>query len=734
MTRTEILKASIQSSARQMNRANITPMLDSKSMVCSIAERKSYALKNILDNMPLHIEPKELIVGTRTFYKISKKVEEELQELEQTTVVDKDTDDIPLNLEDTDDGIHVKSALPHYINEKDIEFFGGINQEFATTAQFTPNYSLLIEIGLDELLAKLYKSKPTSKIQKDYKNAVIIAYMGFRTLINRYQKYAVRLSKGDKVETKRRIELMQIANTCQHIKHKKPRNFQEAAQLYWFAHLVAMIDTGNTVNLGKIDMILGGYYKDNEKDQQIVADLLTKINDELDETEKNVYNKSMILTGSITEDENGANMLTLAIMDSMANLELSHPTISMYINAKHGERYFKKATKLSQKGINTIKYFNEYKFINDLTANGLTEAEAKRIDQDVLSHYGDDFYVVGKTDLTQLFNSTLIEIGDYDNDGQPYDLVGIINAFKIAIKDDIAAKVTNYFKIQTAITNFATGTDKPLVDYLKDETLSKSVVRPFMSPLPFTSGLFENCLENAMDVTWYGEKLLAYSYILDNPVTAINSLGAIKQHVFDDKTFTLKDIKKAMISNFKGDEKMRKILFSTQYWGNDMIDFDLIAKEVIEFANMVATSIQLPNGAKMYPYTYQGEPVASGSSLPATADGRFKETPVVHSTLTRGNSEALLAIEPRYHYGNFFTLDRSVTKEISIDLIRPFFKLGGHQFVPNTLDMKQLKEAQKKPEKYPNLMVFHNQKFEKFIELETTIQDDIINLVKNGML
>lgn len=734
MTRTEILKASIKSSARQQNRANLNHLLDSKSMICSIAERKAYALKNVLDNMPLHIDEEEIIVGTRTYYKIESKVEENLQQLEQTVVVDIDTDDIPLNLNDTDDGIHVKSALPHYINEKDIEFFGNINQEFATYTRFTPDYSILVKIGLDEVIAKLYKTKPESKIQKDFKNAILIAYMGLRTFINRYQKYAIRMSKADRIPTKRRIELMQIANTCQHIKHKKPRNFQEATQLYWFAHLVSMIDSGNCVNYGKIDDTLGSFYKDNEKDQNIIKCLLLKFNSELDESEKKLYNKSIILTGSITNEENGANMLTLAILDNIANLELTHPVVNMYIDPNNGERYLKKATKLSEKGINIIKYFNVPKFNKDLIANGIPEAETKRVNQDILANLGDDFYTTGKTDLTELLNKTLLELGPVNEDGLQHDLASILNAYKQNIKDDVASKVTNYFKIQTAVTNFAKGTEKQLLDSLKDETINKQMVRAFMAPLPFTSGLFENCIENSTDVTWFGENLKVFTYVLDNPVTAVNTLGSIKKHVFDEKTITLPNLKKAFSANFKGEDKLRKALSSTKYWGNGMIDYDLIAKEIIEFSNMVISSIQLPNGAKIFAYVNQDEPVSSGMNLSATADGRLNDSPVTNSVLTRETSDALLAIEPQYKLGNFFTVDRSVNKEICIDLVKPFFRLGGHKFIPTKVELKFLKEAQKKPEKHPNLMVYYKNQFIKFIEAEPKLQDEIMLCVKNGMI
>lgn len=743
--RTQKLKASIQSSARQLDRAAITPLLDSKTMSCSIAERKAYALKNILDNMPLHLDAGETIMGTRTLYKTIKKVEEssptaeneDLDALDDTDTTNTKSDDSTSDSENADEVIQVKSAIPNYINENDVKFFGDLNLEFATSARFTPNYALILTVGLDGILARLFNSKPTSKIQKDYKNAVLISYMGLRTLINRYQKFAVREAKVDKIETKRRIELMQMANTCQQIKHKPPRNFQEACQLYWFAHLVAMIDSGNKVNCGKLDEILGKYYKDNEKDQAILQALLKKFSKELDENEKNDYSKTMILTGSLEHinnpEENGANMLTLAILDSMANLELTYPTISMYINADNGERYFKKATKLSAKGINIIKYFNDFKFYNDLKANGISKEDAQKIDQDLLPHLVDEFYVIGKMDLVDILNKTLLEIGPIDENGQAYDFTGIMNEYKKKIKDEIAIEATNCFKIQTAVTNFATGTDKQLKDFLKDETISKQVVRPFMSPLPFVSGLYESCLDNAMDVTWYGEKAKVYSYILQNPVTAINTLGAIKMHVFDESTFTLQALKKAMVSNFKGEEKMRKVLSSTQYWGNNITEYDLLAKEVIEFANMVAMSIALPNGGKIYPYVNQDEPVLAGNNLSSTLDGRLEGTPVINSTLTQSSSQALLAIQPQYLMGNFFTLDTKVAKEICVDLIRAFFRLGGHKYIPNNLDIKQLREAQKKPEKYPNLMVYYNDTFVNFINQETSVQDDIINLVKNGM-
>lgn len=542
------------------------------------------------------------------------------------------------------------------------------------------------------------------------------------------------MSKADRVETKRRIELMQIANSCQHIKHKKPRTFQEATQLYWFAHLVSMIDSGSCVNYGKVDEILGSYYKDNEKDQRIVECLLLKFNSELDETEQKLNNKPMILTGAITSEENGANMLTLALLDSMANLELTHPTINMYIDPNNGERYLKKATKLSEKGMNVIKYFNVPKFIKDLTANGIPENEAKRINQDVIANVGDDFYNAGKTDLVEVLNKTLLELGTVNEDGLAHDLTSILNAYKQNVKDDVATKVTNFFKIQTAITNFATGTEKQLLDALKDDAVNTQIVRAFMSPLPFTSGLFDNCIENSCDLTWFGEKLKAYTYVLENPVTAINTIGSIKKHVYDEKTITLMDIKKAFSSNFKGEEKLRKSLVSTKYWGNGMIDYDLIAKEVIEFANMLISSIQLPNGAKVYAYINQEEPVSAGMSLPATADGRVNNSPVINSVLTRETSDALLAIEPQYKLGNFFTIDRSISKEIKVDLIKPFFRLGGHKFIPTKVELKFLKEAQKKPEKHPNLMVYYNNQFVKFIDAEQQLQEEIIVAVKNGMI
>lgn len=67
MTRTEFLRQQTISGANKCRRTPIPPMSVANEP-CSLSERKALALKMTFDTMPVYIGPKELIVGTKTYY------------------------------------------------------------------------------------------------------------------------------------------------------------------------------------------------------------------------------------------------------------------------------------------------------------------------------------------------------------------------------------------------------------------------------------------------------------------------------------------------------------------------------------------------------------------------------------------------------------------------------------------------------------------------------------------
>ena len=67
------------------------------------------------------------------------------------------------------------------------------------------------------------------------------------------------------------------------------------------------------------------------------------------------------------------------------------------------------------------------------------------------------------------------------------------------------------------------------------------------------------------------------------------------------------------------------------------------------------------------------------------------------------------------------------------DLIRTFFDLGGWEIQFNVVNAETLKEAQKNPEKYKDLVVRVVGYSAFFVELEKSVQDDIISRTEHGV-
>ncbi len=70
-------------------------------------------------------------------------------------------------------------------------------------------------------------------------------------------------------------------------------------------------------------------------------------------------------------------------------------------------------------------------------------------------------------------------------------------------------------------------------------------------------------------------------------------------------------------------------------------------------------------------------------------------------------------------------IDEGLDKFVS--LIEGFFDLGGRQIQFNPFSRETLKEAQKNPKNFPDLMVKVSGYSFRFVDLSKVLQDDIIN-------
>jgi formate C-acetyltransferase len=265
---------------------------------------------------------------------------------------------------------------------------------------------------------------------------------------------------------------------------------------------------------------------------------------------------------------------------------------------------------------------------------------------------------------------------------------------------------------------------------------------------PFASALVEGCMESGVDLLRGGSALRALWHITAQGLaTAADSLSAIRKFVYEEKTFTLKQIFEMLEKNFSGYEEMRLMLENrTECFGNDIDGVDSIAADILRvYAETVHgfNSENIPGVfvTSVFSYTLH---VRMGETVMATANGRRKGMPLSDNAgPSQGKDKggptrlinSIIKLDHAHITGGYaFNLkinDDWLKEKSGINafkgLIKTYFEQGGLQMQFNFISSEILKEAQKHPENYEGLLVRVAGFCEYFNKLDKNLQDEIIS-------
>jgi formate C-acetyltransferase len=264
-------------------------------------------------------------------------------------------------------------------------------------------------------------------------------------------------------------------------------------------------------------------------------------------------------------------------------------------------------------------------------------------------------------------------------------------------------------------------------------------------PLPFLSSLVEDCIGRGKSLQEGGA---IYTFTGPQGVGVANagdSLTAIKKLVFEDKTITLPDLKKAIDADFEGSELIRQMLIKrAPKYGNDDDYADDIA---VQSANIYCNEVNKyhnPRGGAFQPGLYPASAnVPFGAVCEATPDGRKKGAPLADGVSPSGGVDIA---GPTASVKSVAKLDHEVTSNGTllnqkfhpsalkgeeglrnlIAVTETYFKNGGFHIQYNVIDRNTLEEAQKKPEDYASLVVRVAGYSAFFTALDKSLQDDIM--------
>lgn len=717
--RTAFLRGKLLEGAHKEARIALPEDWDVSHLNCAISVKKALAIVKIFEKMPLYIGENELIVGSRTVYGHRE--------------------------EEKDKSLMEFRAMPHYINEDDIANFGGVNGESNSKNHYTPDYAIILKKGIDGIIRDALDSREKQSLQlhRDWLTSVIIVYEGISRLIERYALYAAELA--EQADDERALELRRISDVCIRIAHHPAESFHEACQLFWFAHLGCLVENFQSINFGRVDVVLRPYYDTapREEAQALVDCLLLKMYDCADITPLNCEpyqgQDNITLGGVLPNGDNAVSELTYAFIDGLSRTMLPQPEVSCRISSQNPPEYLKELGKLSVKGLNCLAYYNDDRFVENLTEAGIPLEYARGygfdLCQDVHIPGRGDFFMSVGVSLTDMVLETMRE--------HPHTF----DDFWSSLKGHIAAAFRENFDIynacEEAVRAYAVGDTEKVRRMLDEGTVSRDALWPFMSPLPVISALYHGCIQRGTDLSWFGCELGERGAFLTGPVVGINSIAALKKAVYEEKKYTIEEVAQACEDNFAGNEEMRSYLWNCPKWCNDDDYVDLPAKEICEFACREIMKYRTPTGARHLCGIHQPHPVPAGNNLGATPEGRKSREPIPvtlspeNGTMLNGPTAAMRstakldthifqwnACVMLQYYSSVFTGNGG--SELFAGLIKSYFEIGGMQHQPNIVSIDEIKRAQLHPEEYKDLIVRIYGISAHFVNLSRDTQDEFI--------
>jgi len=615
-----------------------------------------------------------------------------------------------------------------------------------------------IKEKIKEIMNKLDRSDPEYFEKMQELKAMDIVADAIIIYAQRYSRRLLEIAENEP-DPERRKELMDMAEICNWVPAHAPRTFWEALQHYWFIHVGITYETNpwDSFTPGRLDLWLYPFYKKDieegrltrERAKELLACFFLKFNSQpappkvgVTHEESSTYNDfSKINVGGIKEDgSNNVNELSYLILEVYDELRTLQPNFAVLVSEKNPDHFLIYALKIASAGFGEPPFFNHDGVVIKMLRQGKTleDARLSGVSGCVESGaFGKEAYI-----LTGYFNLPKILEITLNNGVDPR------TGKKIGLETGNPEQFRDFQELWDAFIKQV----KYFLDLkMHGNDVIEAIYARFM-PVPFLSLWIEDCVENCKDYNAGGARYNTQYIQMVGLGTVTDSLAAIKYHVFERKTFSMSELMEALRRNFEGYELMMEMLRNpekTPKYGNDDDRADSLAVKIVEtLSNLVRSYPPSPirRASKEVYWLPTTVHVYFGKVTGATPDGRKSGFPV---------SEGISPVQGMDRKGIIATfnsvakcdwdktggalLNVKLSPEIFGDeenlrklaqSIRAFFRLGGHHVQFNVVSAEVLREAQKRPRDFQDLMVRVAGYSDYFVRLPKALQDEIITRVE----
>ena len=581
-------------------------------------------------------------------------------------------------------------------------------------------------------------------------NAALISLDAVMKYARRHARLARDLAKNER-DNQRKLELERIASICEWVPENPARNFHEALQAAWFLYVALITEAwGYGYGFARADQYLLPFYSKDMEEGRLTRDearelielLYIKLNalctPHGDEVVK-IFGGFAIwanftLGGVTSEGRDAVNDLTYLFLEAEESVHLMSEDLVIRIHKSNPDRYVHRAVEVL-KGLK-----GKFKFSGDEIAIQQLMRDGKPLE------YARDYTMVGCITPT---------IPGFSQD-LPGSLFNLPLMLELALNNGIWRLTGERIGVETGDANrFASYEDvweayKKQVEALIPITVmlrnaDRKVYTEFC-PTPFQSLMYASCIRKGIDVASGGTLPNAsQGLMIAGAANVADSLSAIKKLVFDDKAATMERLAEALAGNFENDPVLLRLIGTCPKFGNDDDYVDTIMCDLVNHFVGEASKYHYFNGLK--PTTgilTITSNIPLGSLVGALPDGRKAGAPFADGGISpcqgknvSGPTSTMRSVSKIDHiklsggcalnmrFDPAALQNESKMKKFG-QLIRTFFETGGSFVQFNIVDTETLRNAQRNPEQYKDLLVRVSTYSAYFVELSKELQDDII--------
>jgi formate C-acetyltransferase len=532
-----------------------------------------------------------------------------------------------------------------------------------------------------------------------------------------------------------RENYLQVAQTLERVPENPPSGFREAVQSLWFMYAFQRLN-GTWSGIGRFDEMLGPYLEKDLREGRITLDEARELVahfwikgcewigafDTRGSGDAQHY-QNIILSGMDVDGKDVTNDVTYLVLDVVEELHISDFPIAVRLSERSDDKLFRRIAEVQRFGGGIVAAYNEDVVISGLVKLGYPLEEARKFTNDGCW----EVLVPGKT--------TFIYI--------PFDMLTMLHQ-TLALREQ-NAPAPEFADFEAL---YASLMDKVREHLDHHNAMADGFARSGY-PTPLISMFVEDCIERGRG---YHDRGSHYNVIAPHAggmANVADSLLVLKKLVYEDGRMSLPEFVEILRNDWKNEEPLRQLVLNrVSSYGNDDDEADAMMLRVFnDYTDLVgrvreregvlrpagistfgreiewsrgknATRAASPDGH------HEGEILATNFS-PSPGTDKVGPTAALKSyckmdfTRTPNGATLELKVHPDTVKG-----ERGV--ETLAALTRGFIKLGGWFLHIDVVDSTMLIDAQRHPERYPNLSVRVAGWSARFATLEKNWQDMVI--------